>query len=94
MPITYDIFPNGTAWRVHSRGFTWDFAQGPQAVEFARDMAEQFARSSGQATCVRYRDEDGEVHELRSFEGALPWLPPPAEAQYQAVLLPFRRKGH
>jgi hypothetical protein len=94
VPICYDIFPSGTAWRVVSRGFSWDFAQGAQAVDFANDMAEHFARSSGQGTCVRYRDEAGDVHELNHFEGALPWLPPAADPARQAVLLPFRRKGH
>ena len=89
MPITYDIHPNGDAWRVLSRGFVWDFAQGAQAMEFASDMAEQYARASGQATCVRYREPGGELHELRSFDAALPWLP-----AREARVLPFRRKGH
>jgi len=88
--VTYYIFPHAGGWRVQSRGFEWDFAQGPQAVDFANDMAEQYARASGVATSVRFRDEAGEFHELRAYEAALPWLPEPRDA----TLLPFRRKGH
>jgi hypothetical protein len=94
VPVTYYIFPNGAGWRVHSRGFVWDFASGPQAVEFASDMAEQFARASGQATSVRFQDEGGGFHELRGYEGNVTWLPGAQEgAARQATVVPFRRKG-
>jgi hypothetical protein len=97
--VAYYIFPHGEGWRVHSRGFTWDFALGAQAVAFASDMAEQYARASGQPTSVRYRDDAGAFHELRAFEATLPWLPPSRQAPEthevrQATLLPFRRKAN
>jgi hypothetical protein len=99
MAVTYYIFPHAGGWRVQSRGFEWDFAQGQEAVAFANDMAEQFARASGEPTSVRFRDDAGQFHELRAYEAALPWLPPAREAPeapepHQATLLPFRRKGH
>ena len=94
MPVIYSIFPHGAGWRVHSRGFTWDFAQGAQAVEFANDMAEQFARALGQTTSVHFRDEAGEFHELRGFEAPLPWPPPPdARAAGHGAVLAFVRKA-
>jgi hypothetical protein len=94
VPVTYYIFPNGAGWRVHSRGFVWDFTSGQQAVEFAGDMAEQFARASGQPTSVRFQDEGGGFHELRSYEGVGTWLPGAQDdATRQATVVPFRRKG-
>ena len=77
MPVTYLVYPHGTGWRVHSRGFVWDFAQGAQAVDFANDMAGQFARALGQATRVCFRDDTGEFHEVQGYEAALPYPPPP-----------------
>jgi hypothetical protein len=89
--VTFDIFPVGAGWRVQSRGFAWGFAQGPQAVEFASDMAEHYARACGQPTTVRYRDDTGDPHELRHFD-VEPWLPPAGVAP--EATLPFGRKGH
>lgn len=93
MPVTYYIFPNGAGWRVHSRGFVWDFSSDSLAVEFASDMAEQFARASGQSTSVRVQDEGGGFHELRGYETSPPWLPGTHDAATrQATVVPFRRK--
>ena len=94
MPVTYDIFANDAAWRVHSRGFAWDFSTGQHAVEFAHDMAEQFARASGQAASVRFQEAGGGFHELRAYEGAGSWPHGAQEtAAHQATVVPLRRKG-
>jgi hypothetical protein len=95
VPVTYHIFPSGDGWRVHSRGFVWDFATGEHAVEFANDMAEQFARATGQPASVRFQEAGGDFHELRAYEGAGSWLPGAQEgAARQATVVPLRRKGH
>ena len=91
-PVTYYITPHGAGWRVLSRGFAWDFAQRAPAVDFANDMAEQFALAMGEPTHVCFRDDSGAFHELRGFEGALPW-PPPPDASHPATVLPFVRKA-
>jgi hypothetical protein len=88
--VTYYIFPHAGGWRVNSRGFEWDFAQGHEAVAFAEDMAEQYALASGKPTSVRYRDDTGDFHELRAYE-ATAWLPP-APDRHGASVLPYRRK--
>jgi hypothetical protein len=72
--IAYYIVPRGQGWRVHSRGFTWDFDTRQEANAFALEMAEHYACASGRSTCVRLQLPDGGFDELRSFAGlvALP----------------------
>ena len=69
MAVTFYILPNGPAWRVLSRGFAWDFEGAGQAMDFANDMAAQYACASGDAIAVRWQDGDGEFHELRVHPG-------------------------
>ena len=92
VPVTYSIVQHGAGWRVYSRGFVWDFSQGAQAVDFANDMAEQFARALGLPTRVCFRDEAGEFHELHDFEIPPAWLSPPPHAR-QGTVVPFRPKA-
>jgi hypothetical protein len=91
--VTYSVLAHGAGWRVHSRGFTWYFADGAQAIEFANDMAEQFARALGQPTRVRLQDDGGGFHDLRGFEGAPAWPPPQARAADHGTVLAFARKA-
>lgn len=94
MAVTYDILPNGAGWRVHSRGFTWDFDQGPQAVEFANDMAEHYSRNCRQPTSVRFSDDGGaDFHELRAFEVETSWGAVTHPDVRHATVVPFRRKA-
>ena len=94
--VTFYILPNGPAWRVVSRGFAWDFAQAAPAMEFARDMAKQYARASGHGTDVRFQDTDGSFHELQAFETSdadLHVHVPTADARATGgTVLRFRRK--
>ena len=98
MVVTFYILPNGPAWRVVSRGFVWDFEQAAPAMEFARDMAMQYARASGHATDVRFQDDDGSFHELQAFEatdaeGHLPFADAStATPATRGTVLRFRRK--
>jgi hypothetical protein len=63
--VTFYILPNGQNWRVLSRGFAWDFELAAQAMDFANDMAAQYARASNTAITVRWQDDGGEFHEMR-----------------------------
>ena len=98
MVVTFYILSNGPAWRVVSRGFVWDFDQAAPAMEFARDMAKQYARASGHGTDVRYQDPDGSFRELQAFEpndadGHLPFVDASSGLPAaRSTVLRFRRK--
>jgi hypothetical protein len=67
--IPYTLVPAGDGWRLGARGFTWYFESRQKAVAFALATARDFAQATGQDTSVRLQGDDGDIRELRAFNG-------------------------
>jgi hypothetical protein len=67
--IPYTLEPAGDGWRLGARGFTWYFESRQKAIAFALATARDYAEATGQATSVRMQGDDGDIRELRGFEG-------------------------
>jgi hypothetical protein len=66
-------------------------------MEFARDMAQQYARASGFPTDLRFQDADGKFHELHAFAanpdaGAHAPFADSSAPVVRGTVLRFRRK--
>ena len=67
--IPYILEPAGHGWRLAARGFIWYFESRLKAIAFALASARDFARATGQATSVRMLGPDGDLRELRGYNG-------------------------
>ena len=67
--VVYCVVPSPRGWRVHSRGFAWEFGDRPDAVDFARRAAKDFAEGTGHSTSVRVQDGADSFRELDRYAG-------------------------